>query len=115
MESLEYRISLKKKLIYMFLIILLFPVMCFGQNEIRKAYLDYRVSKNRDNIYFNSFRGSPYENPDFSDALVYTLGYSAPQKAKLRYNACYDEMEMSVWGKISFRSLVMKMVLIVSG
>jgi hypothetical protein len=94
-----------KKLIYLFLVLVLFPVLSFGQNEIRKAYLDYQVSRNRDNVYFNSFIGSPYEYPDFSEALVYVLGYSGPQKAKLRYNACFDEMEMSVEGKDKFQVL----------
>jgi hypothetical protein len=94
-----------KKLIYLFIIMIIFPVMSFGQNDMRKAYLDYKVVKGRDKEYFKSFKGSPYENPDFSEALVYSLGYAAPLKAKLRYNACFDEMEMMVEGKSEFMIL----------
>jgi hypothetical protein len=94
-----------KKLFYLYIILIFFPVLSFGQNDMRKAYLDYRVVRGREKDIFLSYKGSPYENPDFSEALVYTLGNAAPQKAKLRYNSCFDEMEMVVEGKDEFQIL----------
>jgi hypothetical protein len=94
-----------KIIFWLVALLLFFPNEIFSQGDIKNAYLNYKVVKNRDKNYYKTFRGSPYENPDFTDALVYTLGYSTPQKAKMRYNTCFDEMEMIKEGKDEFQML----------
>jgi hypothetical protein len=88
-----------KYLFYLIVVILFIPDLVLGQSMVNKGYLDFLVSKNRDKDYFQNFRGSPFENSDFTDARIYTLGHSSPQIKKLRYNNCFDEMEMMVDGK----------------
>jgi hypothetical protein len=94
-----------KTIFWLVALLLFFSNEIFCQGVINKAYLDFKVVKNRDKDYYKTFRGSPYENPDFTDAFVYTNGYSTPQKAKMRYNTCFDEMEMIKEGKDEFQIL----------
>lgn len=94
-----------KNIIYLVTILLFVPIEIFSQGDIKSAYLNFKVVKNRDKDYYKTFRGSPYENPDFTDALVYTRGYSTQLKAKMRYNTCFDEMEMIIEGKDEFQIL----------
>jgi hypothetical protein len=88
-----------KYLFYLIVVILFIPDPVIGQSIVNKGYLDFLVSKNRDKDYFQNFRGSPFENSEFTDARVYTFGNPKPQVGKLRYNACFDEMEMMAEGK----------------
>ena len=56
-------------------------------------YTGFLNAKANDPEYFSRISGSPYENPEFSDALVYMNGNRVPLRARMRYNNCFNEME----------------------
>lgn len=82
------------KLIFILIFIHYFlPADIFGQQDLSGFYNEYLDVKRRDS-FLKSVGGSPYFNPEFSDAVVYQIGKNTPSVMKLRYNNCFDEMEM---------------------
>ena len=59
-------------------------------------YVQYMSARRSNLDFFNYIEGSPYEIPDFSDALLFLKGTSDPVAGKFRYNNLFDEMEMQV-------------------
>lgn len=61
---------------------------------LNNFYQEYLNARRRDQSFFNHISGSPYENPEFSEALIYFRDNENPIRGVLRYNAMFDEMEM---------------------
>ncbi len=69
------------------------PADVFCQQDLSGFYNEYLDARRRDS-FLRSVSGSPYYNSEFSDAVVYQAGKAATSFMQLRYNNCFDEMEM---------------------
>lgn len=89
--------------IWIIITVLLFSTLYInGQENLGSLYQDYLAVKRQNPEYWNTVRGSAYENKDFSDAVVYLINNPKPEKGKLRYNILFDEMEMQKEGNEEF-------------
>ncbi len=62
--------------------------------SLNNFYQEYLNARRRDQSFFNHVNGTPYENPNFSEAFIYFRDNETPVKGVLRYNAMFDEMEL---------------------
>lgn len=84
------------KYVFYFLAILFSVQDAFSQFDVNMSnfYQEYLNARRRDQSFFNHVSGSPYENPNFSEALIYFRDNNVPLKGVLRYNDLFDEMEL---------------------
>ena len=96
-----------KPLFFLTLISFLIVQEISGQYYL-EAYDQY-MNARRDYLDFlREVRGSPYEHPDFSDAVVSFRSSRPSVKGKLRYNNMFDEMEMAQENSNEFLILIEK-------
>lgn len=77
-------------------VLLLLGMSASGQDimgQVNNLYTDFLQAKFNDPSAFSKIAGTPYENPEFSNALVYMQGNDIALKARMRYNNFLGEME----------------------